>query len=115
MARIVVKKKELLVKQYWRPLMAWQYLIVCLYDFLAAPIIYNHISLRNPEHIVQWDPITLKAGGLYHVAMAAIIGIYTWSRGLEKLKMLDNNMIPVAKGEELVEDKQNINKNEEPF
>lgn len=84
----IIKKNESWLKNYWRPLMSWQYLIVCLYDFLAAPIIYNHISLKNPEHIVQWNPITLQAGGLYHISMAAIIGVYTWSRGVEKIEML---------------------------
>lgn len=99
----IKSKKEIWIKQYWRPMMAWQYLIVCYYDFLLAPIIYNHISLINPEHIVQWDPITLQAGGLYHIAMAAIQGIYTWTRGLEKMEMIKHRIIPLADNEKINE------------
>lgn len=96
-------KNELWLKQYWRPAMAWQYFVVCLYDFLLAPLIYNHISLISHEKIVQWDPITLQAGGLYHIAMAAIIGIYTWTRGLEKMEMIKNRIIPLSHSEKIHE------------
>jgi hypothetical protein len=33
----------------------------------------------------QWDPITLKGAGLFHMAMGAVLGIAAWSRGQEKL------------------------------
>lgn len=79
--------------------MAWQYFIVCLYDFLIAPIIYNHLSLINPSQLVQWDPITLQSGGLYHIAMAAIAGIYTWTRGIENMEMIKHRIIPLAESE----------------
>lgn len=39
--------------------------------------------LRQP-----WDPITLKEGGFYHLAMAAIIGVAAWTRGKEKITRL---------------------------
>ncbi len=43
-----------------------------------------------------WDPITLKEGGFYHLAMAAIIGVAAWTRGREKIvKLLEG-------GEEIV-------------
>lgn len=32
----------------------------------------------------EWTPLTLRGGGLYHMAMAAIVGLATWSRGTEK-------------------------------
>ena len=43
-----------------------------------------------------YDPITLKEGGFYHLAMAAIIGVAAWTRGQEKIQR-------IATGEELVE------------
>jgi len=33
----------------------------------------------------QWVPITLQGGGLFHVAMGAVLGVAAWSRGQEKL------------------------------
>jgi hypothetical protein len=33
----------------------------------------------------QWLPITLGGGGLFHVAMGAVLGVTAWSRGQEKI------------------------------
>lgn len=34
---------------------------------------------------IQWDPLTLKESGFFHLAMGAIIGVSAWTRGNEKL------------------------------
>lgn len=80
------------IKQYWRPAIAWQYLAVCIFDFIVFPAAYMHFT-KQP-----WDPITLKEGGFYHLAMAAIIGVAAWTRGQEKIKRILYN------GEELTEE-----------
>lgn len=69
------------IKQYWRPAIAWQYFAVCVCDFIIFPLIAFHYN-------VTWNPLTLKEGGFYHMAMAAIIGVSAWTRGQEKLKKL---------------------------
>ena len=71
------------IKQYWRPAIAWQYFAVCLCDFIVFPAAYMYL-LKQP-----WDPITLKEGGFYHLAMAAIIGVAAWTRGQEKIKKIE--------------------------
>ena len=81
---------ETWIKQYWRPAIAWQYFAVCLFDFIIFPAAYMYIA-KQP-----WDPITLKEGGFYHLAMAAIIGVAAWTRGQEKIQR-------IALGEELIE------------
>ena len=43
-----------------------------------------------------WEPITLKEGGFYHLAMAAIIGVAAWTRGQEKIQK-------IVAGEEFIE------------
>jgi hypothetical protein len=80
--------EESWIKQYWRPAIAWQYLAVCLFDFIIFPAAYMYFSQQ------QWNPITLKEGGFYHLAMAAIIGVAAWTRGQEKI-------IRVMNGEEI--------------
>lgn len=70
------------IKQYWRPAIAWQYLAVCIFDFIVFPAVYMHFT-KQP-----WDPITLKEGGFYHLAMSAIIGVAAWTRGQEKIKRI---------------------------
>jgi len=65
--------------KYWRPAMAWQYLGICLFDFLIMPIVF--LALKGGI----WEPMTLKGAGLYHVAMGAIVGVTAWTRGQEKI------------------------------
>lgn len=72
-------KEETWLKQYWRPAIAWQYLAVCIFDFIVFPAAYMYFT-KQP-----YDPITLKEGGFYHLAMAAIIGVAAWTRGQEKI------------------------------
>lgn len=67
--------------------MAWQYFVICLFDFMIAPMMYTAIQTKSLAALTQWDPITLRGGGVYHIAMGAIVGIYTWSRGQEKIQM----------------------------
>ena len=82
--------EESWIKQYWRPAIAWQYLAVCIFDFIVFPAAYMYFT-KQP-----YDPITLKEAGFYHLAMAAIIGVAAWTRGQEKIQR-------IATGEELVE------------
>lgn len=70
--------------------MAWQYFIVCLYDFLLGPQIFYLMQMGN-DKIVKWNSITLEGGGLYHLAMAAIVGITAWTRGQEKLHIMQSS------------------------
>lgn len=77
-------------KTYWRPAMAWQYLFVCLYDFFFAPTILNALNFSYKMAFIPWEPLTLKGGGLYHLAMGAILGVAAWSRGQEKTALIEN-------------------------
>lgn len=65
--------------------MAYQYLFVCLFDFIIFPLITILISSYTNMDYIQWDPITLKESGFYHLAMGAIIGVAAWTRGQEKI------------------------------
>lgn len=86
-------KEESWIKQYWRPAIAWQYFVVCIFDFIIFPscdfALGYYLKLDN-----NWDPITLKDGGFYHLAMAAIIGVSAYTRGQEKIEkmIIENNV-----------------------
>jgi len=69
--------------------MAWQYILVCLFDFIIAPILTMVFFQGNETSYVQWVPLTIQNGGLYHLSMGAIMGIYTWSRGQEKMSHIE--------------------------
>lgn len=88
-------KLEYYIKSYWRPMMAWQYLLVCLFDFLIAPIIYAKFNFLHPTTVYTWHPLTVENGSFYHVAMGAIIGVAAWSRGQEKIESMKNGFYGV--------------------
>ena len=70
----------------WRPMMAWAYMAICLFDFIVGPVLwsihqaYFHGSVQN-----QWQPLTLQGAGLFHLSMGAILGISAWGRSQEKM------------------------------
>lgn len=98
-------------QRMWRPLAAFVYLSICIFDFIVMPIIvsnsiqqmestaelFAHIyKLEHSEAQVaaitsiqelrnhEWSPITLIGGGMFHLSFGAIIGVSAVSRGLEK-------------------------------
>jgi hypothetical protein len=72
----------------WRPAMAWQYLIVCLFDFMVAPILMGLYSTYTGD-FHSWEPLTIRGGGLYHLSMGAVVGVAVWSRGKEKMMLIN--------------------------
>jgi hypothetical protein len=69
--------------------MAWSYLVICVFDFIIGPIMNAIIAYMTDTTYHEWNPLTLRGGGLYHMAMAAIVGLATWSRGTEKQIVLN--------------------------
>lgn len=74
--------------KYWRPAMAWSYLVVTMFDFLFFPIFMAVYAYYTKTPIIIWDPITLKGGAVYHASMGAVCGVTAWSRGREKIASL---------------------------
>jgi hypothetical protein len=72
--------------------MAYQYLVVCIFDFIIFPIASGLFIIYAKVPYVAWEPITLKQAGLYHMAMAAIVGVSAWTRGQEKLRRIDDDV-----------------------
>jgi len=67
-------------------MMGWLYFFVCIFDFIIFPIFWGVIqAMINGAVADQWDPITLQGGGLFHVAMGAILGVAVYGRTKEKL------------------------------
>lgn len=86
-----MNKHEHWTDKKWRPYMAWMYMIVCLLDFAVFPILWSILQAYYRGEVTnQWDPLTLKGAGLFHIAMGAVIGVTSWSRGREKLQGMQN-------------------------
>lgn len=100
------------IKRYWRPVAAYVYLAICLFDFVAAPVFIEMRNSRvNTEAFMEirqledkdlqlkvlekidlgrdtWQPLTLLGGGLFHLSFGGILGIAAWTRGKEKVEAL---------------------------
>lgn len=80
----ITSEEETWVTKYWRPMMAWQYFVVCICDFIIFPSMAMYYANKIGDHW-KWDPLTLTAGGFYHIAMGLIIGVTAYTRGQENL------------------------------
>lgn len=91
--------KEDWMQKKWRPMMAIMYMIVCVFDFVIFPIMFTGVQFWEVEAVNdafrQWNPITLGGGGLFHVAMGAVLGVTAWSRGQEKIAGAATNPVQV--------------------
>lgn len=80
------------INTQWRPYMAWLYMAICGFDFLVAPILWPIFEATINMPVQPWDPITLKGAGLFHMAMAAILGITSWQRSQERISAMNLQM-----------------------
>lgn len=104
------KKTEDWMQTKWRPLMAITYMATIWFDFIVGPVIFNILQLRNDgQAITSWIPLTLQGGGLYHVAMGAILGIAAWTRGQEKVAVINNTteLVPTAQPQWVEDQRRN--------
>lgn len=100
-------------KKFWRPIAAYIYLAICVFDFVVAPVwleqanqtvntvafaeirkfddkdvqisALNNVELGNRS----WSPLTLQGGGLFHLAFGAILGVAAFTRGQEKVAAIN--------------------------
>jgi hypothetical protein len=83
------KPTEDFMTSKWRPMMAIMYMCVCVCDFILFPIGFTVVQFWETQAVNdafrQWQPMTLQGGGLFHMAMGAVLGITAWSRGQEKM------------------------------
>ena len=83
-----MKHHEDWVRSHWRPMMAFVYMAIVVFDFIVGPIFWSIIQIYGGSVAVQWSPLTLIAGGVFHAAMGAVLGISAFTRGKEKVENL---------------------------
>ncbi len=79
------------MRDFWRPLMAFVYMAVIIFDFIIAPVFWTTMQYYGAGSIVtQWSPLTLIGGGIFHIAMGAVLGVSAFTRGQEKIEQVKN-------------------------
>lgn len=68
--------------------MAFVYMAVVIFDFIVGPIFWSIVQIYGGSVALQWTPLTLISGGVFHAAMGAVLGISAFSRGQEKVENL---------------------------
>lgn len=81
------KENQSFFRYGWRPSMGWAYLVICLFDFIVGPIFYAWYAYytKDASKFGEWQPLTLGGGGVFHMAMGAINGVTSWTRGQERI------------------------------
>lgn len=81
------------LQKYWRPMIAVVFMIIILFDFVLAPILWSllHAFIAG-TFVAQWSPLTLISGGIFYAAMGAILGISAFSRGQEKIERMKQEL-----------------------
>lgn len=104
---VVQQNLENRFKKYWRPIAAYVYLGICIFDFAGMPLFMEmknqevntqafaeirtlepNVQIKALEQLdlgrAEWKPLTLQGGALFHLAFGAILGVSAWTRGNEK-------------------------------
>ena len=64
--------------------MAWMYAAINIFDFVIAPTLWGILQQKSGLPLVEWLPLTLQGGGMFHLAMGGVIGVTAYTRGKEK-------------------------------
>lgn len=82
-------QEESWVSRYWRPMMAYAYIIVILFDFVVAPVLWTIAqAVFTGSVVLPWTPLTLGGAGLFHGAMCAVLGVSSFTRGQAQIEAI---------------------------
>ncbi len=59
---------------------------------LSAAEYVEILKVMPPPVYHAWIPLTLQAGGFFHIAMGGMIGVGSWTRGREKAIRAENGV-----------------------
>ena len=99
---------EPFMSRHWRGLMAFAYVGICLFDFIGGPCLYFWVQQFETQAANdayrEWSPMTLQGGGLFHMAMGAVLGVSSWGKTQErtadsdrKSTRLNSSHIPLSR------------------
>ena len=84
----MIKDKDTFFKSGWRPSIGWAFVLIIIFDFVIAPVI-TFMFIKMGLLSVVWVPLTTDASGFFYICMGTILGVTSYSRGLEKIKKME--------------------------
>lgn len=73
--------------------MSWVFVVIVAADFLVYPAILGLI-FKDATLLANWNPLTLKGGGIFYMAMSVFLGVYAWGRTMEKRQEMEIEPAP---------------------
>lgn len=85
---MVANENQHWMKAFWRPAMGWCWLIICLFDFVLAPIMMAMIPffIKGASY-TPWVSLTGSNGGMIHLAFGAVLGVTSWTKGQQNTQI----------------------------
>ncbi len=83
-----VKTKNVWIENRWRPALGWAYIAICLFDFIIGPLVNFSFFQVVGGDFQSWKALTMTDGGMFHLAMGAVLGVTSWTRGQEKINRI---------------------------
>lgn len=83
------KQEEHWMKAFWRPSLAFVYLIIVLFDFVIFPAFLAFLSFKHGQTYIPYQSISLQSGGLIHLSFGTILGLSAYTRGMAKIKAIE--------------------------
>lgn len=91
---MAIKKDEHWFQSFYRPALGWVYVLICGYDFIVGPALFNILEFMNPDQqITAYTAVTLQGSGLFHISMGTILGLTTHGRSKEKIASLESSKL----------------------
>ena len=72
--------------------MGWTYMFICVFDFCIGPVMNVAFSVITKTPLQVWKSLTLDNGGLFHLAMGAVLGVAAFGRTQEKVARMENGI-----------------------
>jgi hypothetical protein len=74
----------------WKEVLAYTFSAVIAFDFVIAPIMTMCFNVWAKAGLGIWQPLTLQSGGLFYVAMAAILSVGAYGSMVKSRELIRN-------------------------
>jgi len=89
----------------WRTMAGYTYLAICIFDFLIMPAVTHNnmkqlitqadqsysLALIDKFGGINWQPVTMVGGGLFHLSFGAILTGVAIVKGQERKEIVKQN------------------------